>query len=216
MTPEVRQAQALVVRQTINRLEETYSDFIQGIKEFERIPEFFREHLYSPPNKDKRDAALESLYEKLKSVTGPEMTENIHNLIVLIQLTDDLDVATAHKVLEGPMKGKTADEIAEASITTEQLNHCIGQAGCWEDRQRQVHMIGDTLTFFFTLSKLPLIKLVMAPIRVAASLVGAGELVDTMETGYQISRNIKDMKPFVDAFNEREKALLDRLQKEYS
>ncbi len=215
MTPEIGQAQALVVRQTINRLEETYSDFIQG-KGFDRIPEFFREHLYSPPNKNQRDAALENLYEKLKSVTGPEMTQNIHNLIILIQLTDDLDVATAKILLDGPMKGKSAEEIAEASITTEELNHCIGKAGCWEDRHRQVDMIGDTLSFFFTLSKLPLVKLVMAPIRVAASLVGAGELVDTMETGYQISRNIKDMKPFVDAFNDREKVLLDRLQKEYS
>ena len=134
------------------------------------------------------------------SVTGPEMTENIHNLIVLIQLTDALDLQTAQVVLDGPMKGKSADEIAEASMTTQELNRCIGLAGCWEDRHRQVDMIGNTLTFFFTLSKLPLIKLVMAPIRVAASLVGAGELVDTMETGYQISRNIKDMKPFVDAF----------------
>lgn len=203
------------MRQTINRLEETYGDFIQG-KGFDRIPEFFREHLYSPPNKDKRDAALESLYEKLKSVTGPEMTENIHNLIVLIQLTDELDVATAKQLLKGPLKGKTAEEIANTSITTKELNHFIALAGAWEDRHRQVAMIGDTLTFFFTLSKLPLVKLVMAPIRVAASLVGAGELVDTMETGYEISRNIKDMKPFVEAFSEREKALLDRLQKEYS
>ena len=216
MTPEIRQAQALVVRQTINRLEETYADFIQGIKGFERIPEFFREHLYSPPNKNQRDAALENLYEKLKSVTGPEMTENIHNLIVLIQLTDELDATAAKVALDGPLKGMSAEEIETASITTEQLNDCIGKAGCWEDRHRQVKMIGNTLAFFFTLSKLPLIKLVMAPIRVAASLVGAGELVNTMETGYQISRNIKDMKPFVDAFNEREGALLDRLQKEYS
>lgn len=48
-------------------------------------------------------------------------------------------------------------------------------------------MVSDALTFFFSLSKLPLIKLVMAPIKVAASLVGAMDLISTMEAGYALS-----------------------------
>lgn len=200
MSPEEKEAVALVVSLTITRLEDTYADFISQ-KGFDQIPSFFREHLYSPPNKEARDQALDSLYAKLKSVTGPEMTENIHKLILVNRLTDELDLETARVLLKGPLKNGNKD------LTLAQLNQAVGEAGRHEDRVRQVDMIADSLTFFFSLSKLPLIKLVMAPIKVAASLVGAMELTQTMEAGYNLSRNIKDMKPFVEAFMERERKL---------
>jgi len=200
VSPEEKEAVALVVSLTITRLEDTYADFISQ-KGFDQIPSFFREHLYSPPNKEARDQALDSLYAKLKSVTGPEMTENIHKLILVNRLTDELDLETARVLLKGPLKNGNKD------LTLAQLNQAVGEAGRHEDRVRQVDMIADSLTFFFSLSKLPLIKLVMAPIKVAASLVGAMELTQTMEAGYNLSRNIKDMKPFVEAFMERERKL---------
>ncbi len=211
MTDEEKAAKSLVVNATIKRLIETYADFIEKYPGYDRIPDFFQDHLYSPPNKEARDAALDSLYEKLKSVTGPEMTENIHQLILLNKLTDDLDLATAKHLLEGDLKGKSPEELESYELSIEQLNDAVQYVGRFEERKQQMSMVGDSLNFFFSLSKLPLIKLVMAPIKVAASLVGASELVTTMEAGYNLSRNIKDMKPFVDAFQEREFALLDRL-----
>ncbi|MBW7859398.1 MAG: hypothetical protein H3C43_14160 [Leptonema sp. (in: Bacteria)] len=51
----------------------------------------------------------------------------------------------------------------------------------------------------------------MAPIKVAAGLVGAEDLVGTMEKGYEVSRKIKDMKPFMKAFKERETAYIERI-----
>lgn len=210
VTPAEKTARAIVVDAMITRLESTYEDFITGVKGFDQIPMFFRDHLYSPANKDERDAALENLYNKLRSITGPEMTENIHKLIVLVQLTDSLDVDTGRVLLnEGTIKGESTDE----KITIEQLNDATGKAGRFDDREKQVDMICDTLGFFFTLSKLPLIKLVMAPIKVSASLVGASDLVSTMETGYAVSRGIKDMKPFMEAFNEREKKKIAEIKK---
>ena len=49
----------------------------------------------------------------------------------------------------------------------------------------------------------------LAPIKVAASLVGAMDLISTMEAGYALSRNIKDMTPFVEAFVKREVEFID-------
>jgi hypothetical protein len=210
VTPEEKQAKHLVVQTMIDRLTLTYSDFIQGVRGYEQIPEFFREHLYSPPNKEARDAALDQLYSKLRSITGQEMTENIHKLILLNRLTDDLDLETARVALQGPL-GKYNGELSEATFTIEELNECVSLAGRFEDRVRQVEMVADSLGFFFTLSKLPLIKLVMAPIKVAASMVGAMDLVGTMEAGYNVSRNIKDMREFTDAFIKRETALIEGL-----
>jgi hypothetical protein len=204
----VETVRRLVVQRMIERLQSDYMDFIEGVEGFSEIPEFFRDYLYSPPNKETRDAALEQLYGKLKSITGPEMTENIHKLIQLIQISDDLDRATAKALLEGPLQNNPE---AHASISSEELEEAIVRAGGYENRKRQIELICETLSFFFALSKLPFIKLVMAPIRVAANLVGAQDLVSTMEKGYQISRGIKDMKPFITAFREREMAYLERL-----
>lgn len=210
MTPEEKQAKDIVVSTLIDRLEMTYSDFITGVKGYDRIPWFFREHLYSPPNKEARDAALDQLYQKLKSITGEEMTENIHKLIVLNKLTDELDLDTARVALQdGPLQ--KFDSLDGAVMTIDELNDCIARSGRFEDRRKQVQMVADCLSFFFTLSKLPLIKLVLAPIKVAASMVGALDLVGTMEAGYDISRGIKDMKDFSDAFVERENKQIEAL-----
>lgn len=208
MTPTEKTAKSFVVSSMINRLERTYQDFIQDIKGFDKIPWFFRDHLYSPPNKDARDAALDNLYGKLKSVTGPEMTENIHQLILLNKLTDELDLETAQVLLGSYWKGGLPEE---SNLTIEILNESIQQAGRFEDREQQIDMISDSLKFFFNLSKLPLIRLVMAPIKVAASMVGAADLVGTMEAGYELSRGIKKMEPFMIAFTEREKLLIRAL-----
>ncbi|MCB1325997.1 MAG: hypothetical protein H7A21_15300 [Spirochaetales bacterium] len=208
VTPDEKKAKAIVVDAMISRLEQTYADFIADVKGFDQIPYFFRDHLYSPPNKEARDAALDSLYAKLKSVTGEEMTENIHQLIKLNKLTDDLDLETARVLLKKDLKGKDLDT---TRITIDQLNRSLQEVGRAEDRERQIDMVCECLQFFFTLSKLPLIRLVLAPIKVAASMVGAMELVRTMEAGYAVSRGIKDMRPFTDAFQKREKDLIREL-----
>ena len=210
MTPEEQKAKAIIVSSTIDRLEITYSDFIQNHKGHDAIPSFFREHLYSPANKEARDQALDNLYEKLKSVTGPEMTENIHKLIVLNKLTDELDLDAGRALLDKHIKApEELDTITR--LPQETLVAAIKDAGNFENRRKQVAMVADSLGFFFSLSKIPLIKLVMAPIKIAASLVGATELVTTMEAGYDLSRKIKDMKPFTQAFIDREIKLVDDL-----
>ncbi|MCB1309740.1 MAG: hypothetical protein KDK30_16235, partial [Leptospiraceae bacterium] len=147
--------------------------------------------------------------QKLKSVTGEEMTANIHRLILLNKLTDELDLETAQVLLKTDLK--KVPDIENAALSVDQLNRAIQQAGRFEDRVRQIEMVAEALSFFFALSKLPMIRLVLAPIKVAASMVGALELVGTMEAGYNISKNIKDMKPFTEAFVEREKELLASL-----
>ncbi len=211
VTPEEKQVKSLVVSTMIDRLEATYQDFITGKKGYEKIADFFREHLYSPPNKEARDAALDDLYSKLKSVTGKEMTENIHKLIVLNRLTDDLDLETARVLLAGKFKNMDLAELERQTLTSDELNEAISEAGRFEDRESQIDMVCESLAFFFALSKLPLIRLVLAPIKVAASMVGAMDLVGTMEAGYDLSRGIKDMKEFSDAFAEREKTLIRSL-----
>ncbi|AAS71632.1 FFLEELY motif protein [Leptospira interrogans] len=193
-----------VVRATIERLRTTYSDLLV-VKGYDGIPDFFEFNLYSPSNKEERDNALESLYEKLKTVAGKSMTENIHQIILLNRLTDSLDYDTAKVVIENNL-------IEDGKISRNNLYAAMGEANRFDERKTQIQMVGNTLKFFFSLSKLPMIKLVMAPIKVAASMVGANSLVETMEAGYELSSKIKDLNPFIDAFLDREIRLITKLE----
>ena len=194
----------------MRRLEKTYADFIGNEKGFAGLPAFFRDHIYSPQDKEKRDIALENLYSKIKSITGPEMAQRIHKLIQLNHLTDALDLELAQTLLKGPWRAKItelhADNINEADI-----EWGMRQANQVERRLQQIDMVCDSLSFFFSLSKLPLVRLVIAPIKVAASMVGASELVTAMEEGYQLARKIKKIDEFVEAFKKREQAYLKGL-----
>ena len=208
MTREA-QAKYLVAEALTNRLESTYSDFIQNEKGFDGLPFFFRHHIYSPKDKEKRDVALEKLYHKLRSITGPRMTQRVHQLILLNKHTDKLDLDIVQTLLAGPLKDKK--KLDNTKLSQEDLEWAIKKTGQVEERKKQVEMVCESLDFFFSLSKLPMTRLVIAPIKVAASMVGAGDLVSTMEAGYDLSRKMKDIKKFIEAFRTREKKNLQAL-----
>ncbi len=204
-------AKQLVVNLIIERLERTYEDYIKNVKGFSEIPTFFRNHLYAPANKKERDYVLEQLYLKLKTIVGEDMVENIHKLIQLIKLSDELDYEIAEVIVE-----KYPELITQnGKLKFEIIEKIIFEKNQYLSRKKQIELICETLSFFFSLSKLPLVKLVMAPIKVAANLVGANILIDTMEEGYRISKGIKDMKPFINDFKTRELSYLESIQKKY-
>lgn len=202
---ELEPVRLAVVRSTIVRLRFTYSDLLTTIKGYDGIPHFFENNLYAPANKEERDNALENLYEKLKTVAGKAMTDSIHQIILLNKITDSLDFDTARIVIENNL-------LDDGNIRQESLYAAIGEVGRYDDRREQIRMVGETLRFFFSLSKLPMVKLIMAPIKVAASMVGATSLVDTMEAGYGLSSKIKDLNPFIEAFQDRENRLVAKLE----
>lgn len=208
---QLEKAKQLVVNTIIERLEYTYEDYIKNIQGFSEIPSFFKNHLYAPANKKERDYVLEQLYIKLKTIVGEDMVENIHKLIQLIKLSDELDYEIANVLIN-----KYTEEIhSNGKLNFEIVEKIINDKNQYSNRKKQIELICETLAFFFSLSKLPLVKLVMAPIKVAANLVGANILIETMEEGYRISKGIKDMKPFINDFKTREFYYLDSLQKKY-
>ncbi len=211
---ELEIAKQIVVNQIIERLEQHYEDYIKNVKGFNEIPSFFRQNLYANANKQERDKALEELYQKLKTIVGQDLVENIYKLIQLIKISDELDYEIAEELLKNYLKDREYNE--KTNLDFEIIEKIIHEKNQYEKRKQQIELICESLAFFFALSKLPLIKLVMAPIKVAANLVGADALIETMEEGYRISRNIKDMKPFIKDFRERELIYLNNIQKKFS
>lgn len=209
MDQDLKKAKELVVEQIILNLENTYQDYIQQVKGFKEVPNFFKNYLYAPANKEERDKVLQDLYNKLLNIVGKDMVENIYKLIKLIKISDELDEEIARELINQNL-------LKENHFNFENIKKMIHQKNQYERRKEQIELICETLSFFFTLSKLPIIKLVMAPIKVAASLVGADILIETMEEGYRISKNIKDMKPFIEDFRKRELEFLEKIKQQYS
>ena len=204
-----KEARELVVRMNIDRLTGTYADYIENEKGFGGLPEFIKIHLYSPPDKEARDAALISLHERVQSVVGPTLAENIGQLIRLNKLTDELDFATGRELLNDSLAG--AENILEAEVSTEQFEAAYRRAGLREKRIRQVFMLADVMLFFFNLNKLPLAKLVIAPLKVAASLLGAANLTASIDAAYSLFQQIRQIEPFIRSFKERETVYIETL-----
>ena len=75
-------------------------------------------------------------------------------------------------------------------------------------------MVVELLRFFHSLARFPFFKIMLGPIKVAAYLVGAERLIQTMEEGYRIAIQIKDIKPFLKAFEKRHKEYLRKIFEE--
>ncbi|MCS7205388.1 MAG: hypothetical protein NZ853_06805 [Leptospiraceae bacterium] len=213
---EYRKVREIVVNLIIKKLEETYQDYIQNQEGFKEIPSFFKNYLYSPANKEERDRVLVELYHKLKTIVGQDLVENIQKLIELVKLSDELDFEITEEILKDQAHTKKRLNHTTYNINLQAIEKIIHKRDQYEKRKRQILLVCETLNFFFNLSKLPLVKLVMAPIKVAASLVGAEILIETMEEGYRISKNIKDMKPFINDFYKREMEYLESIKLKYT
>ncbi len=209
-----QQGKLLVVDALIKKIEDTYSDFIQNEEGFDGLSYFFRHHIYAPKNKEKRDKVLENLYRKLKAITGPQMTKRVHQLILLNQFTDRIDIELTRVLLAGPWKGK--EDLTDVDLSIKELEWAICEAGQCENREEQIEMLCEALGFFFSLSRMPMVRLVIAPIKVAAMMVGAEDLVETMEAGYKLSQKIKNIEFFIEAFRTREKKNLQTIVSLYT
>ncbi len=226
--PLAKKIQKEVAQAFVKKIEYTYSDFIKDENGFQDIPMFFKEHLYLPSYKEKRDRSLEELYLKLKPIIGPKLIQKIRLLIELILLTDTLDFELALILLEPRSKyfhGKknldssvggdsnTINIEMEHELSYREIIWAFRKAGerHRKAREEQIEMICETLMFFFSLSKLPVASLLITPIKVAGFMVGADELTLTIEAGYKIFRKIEHLEHFIEAFRLRERKNIDKI-----
>ncbi len=210
MNETLKKAKEYVVNQIVQNLENTYQDYIQNVEGFDKIPNFFKNYLYAPANKEERDRVLKDLYVKLKNLVGEDLVENIQKLIDLIKISDELDEEIALELINKNYA------FYDNHMNFEVIERIIHEKNQYQRRKLQIDLICETLSFFFTLSKLPIVKLIMAPIKIAANLVGAEILIETMEEGYRIAKEIKDMKPFLTDFRKREYEFLEKIKIKYS
>ena len=193
MTLEEIKAECL--NRQLDRVIANYPDFLEE-KGFDKLPDFFRHHLYAVTNRQKRVNTIKSLRKKVAGVASSRVSENLDNLIMLSEITDYIEDKIATQVKTYVDSGETLDDSL--------IEKAIQQVGYPEVRKEQIVIMADSLVFFFQLTQLPFLKLMLTPIKVVCNVFGAQYIVETIEEGYNVAKEIEDISPFVEAFKERE------------
>ncbi len=179
----------------LKRIEDSYADFMSrdGFKE---LPDFFRKHLYAPEVRKQRVETIEKFRERTRISAGSKVSESLDNLINLAKVSDELDNMVALKVQGYIENGE------EFNLKT--LEKAMGEIGKAEIRREQIISLTEALDFFFSLTQMSFVKLLLSPIKIACNVFGAGFIADTIEEGYRVAKGIDDIAPFLAAFRERE------------
>ncbi|MCB1188816.1 MAG: hypothetical protein H7A23_06170 [Leptospiraceae bacterium] len=206
MNQQVESLRNKVAQSEIDRFSTVFKQELKA-KGYNQLPIFFKDYIYSPNIKEELQNSLSKLYGRIKTMTGSAMSENIKKLIELNEISDSLNKEIALFIYQNNLYNNSG-------ISQENLEKAKINIGKFEDRKKQVQLIGDLLGFFFSLSKLPMIPFIMTPIKVAATMSGAKYLVKIMDAGYNLSKNIDDIYPFIDSFINKEIQYLDLLEKQ--
>ncbi|GEM_PF-422782 len=192
---------AALIRYQVDRLKDTYDDFL-GTSEYQVITTFFLEEVYSSKNKEERDAGIKKVYDKFREKVGADIAENMKRIIRLNELTDDLDVKMVKKLREmGIGSNFTEDEYEEAYYLTD----------LYTERVEQVKLIVSSLRYFHSLTRYRSIGLALTVLRPYAILKGARILIDFLQNGYRAFRTVQDVGDFEKAIFDREMERLNRI-----
>ncbi|MBI3271988.1 MAG: hypothetical protein HYZ53_23545 [Planctomycetes bacterium] len=196
--------EALILHQ-IERLKETYRDFMND--EFYGVMgAFFFDKLYSTGDKAKRDEDFKKLYQYFQDKLPGEVVEQLGKLVAANDLTDRLD----DLVVEQLERLEVGEE-----FTREQYELAYRLPDNYDDRKRQIELLGETMAYFHKMSRWRSMGFVLRLVRMVAKLKGATQLADFMQEGYDTFRTVDNLEPFHSAVMERELTRLDRIWRDY-
>jgi len=206
VSQEETKARSTVVELNVQRFEKTYAEFLsdEGFIEF---PHFLRQHLYNSAQSEARGKALGRI-RNILMISRTELSSRIQALIELDQITKDLDIDTA-RVLRTPAFRK---DLLDGRLTPHHLQSAMRIVGRFEDRRKQITLMAESLSFFFSLSKMPSVRFILGYAKRVAIFIEDLDLAVALDSGYEISNKISDIQPFVDAFVLGEKKFVAELE----
>jgi len=192
-----RRVRALAAYQS-RRLASSYAD-LHGMPRYRAAVDFFLEDLYGPHDLTGRDEQILRALDKLQRFLPAGALDALARAFELHVLTIELDAATAACLTgSGPV-----DETSYAAA--------YRAAGRQEDRERQIALVGEIGSLLDGLAHRPEVGLAVRLARRPAHAAGYGALQDFLERGYDAFRAMSGAREFLDAIDERERALMQRL-----
>jgi len=183
------------------RIRKTYADVV-AMPQYAKLGEFFFEQIYGPQDFGFRNHSIKSLHHKLSGFLKGEIIDGVGKVIELQDLSDALDEQMAQLMLE---------ERIREDLTMEKYAEIYRSLDNYEQRVYQIDLMVDAVTAIHHISQMRFIGWSLKVVSKAAHLAGMGKIIDFLVQGYDAFHSAKDIGFFVQAINQREKALNDRL-----
>lgn len=187
LTSVVDHYHQIVVNTHVRRFHTTYHEYF--VDESTRaLADYFFEKIYTLEGKSERDELAVKTYNRFKGMLSEKSRERIENLLVLNEITDELDREMAEIIRKD--KKYIVRHNGVEHIDLKKLPALYRKANAPEARIRQLRLIIQNLESFFELSKHPLAGVVMRPVSLAARTVGAMKLYRIFEDGYNATKPV--------------------------
>jgi hypothetical protein len=184
------------------RLAETHQDFFENPR-YRPAAHFFLSDVYAPRDFSQRDADVQRFYDGVSKVLPERAVSILANVVELSHLTTQLDDKLCRALV---------DELAVTdSITPQQ--YAAGYRICdnYDDRVRQIKLVGDIGLGIDRLVHIPLVGVSLRLAHAPAVLAGWSELQSYLERGYSAFKHMRGASEFLMTVERREIMILDRL-----
>lgn len=177
----------IIVNTHVRRSHLTYGEYFQDEKT-RQLADYFFEKIYTLEGKAERDELAVKTYNRFKGMISEKSRERIENLLLLNELTDELDMQMAAVIRREKKYIVKHDSIEHVDL--KKLPALYRKANDMNARVKQLKLVVTNLESFFELSKHPLAGVVMKPVSLAARTVGALKLYRVFEEGYAATKPV--------------------------
>jgi hypothetical protein len=177
----------IVVNTYVRRSHLTYKEYFEQ-EATRALADYFFEKIYTLEGKAERDVLAMKTYNRFKGMLSEKSRGRIENLLLLNEITDQLDRQMADYLKKNKKLIVEHDGIKH--IDLKKLPQIYNKCNRFEDRVEQLRLVVQNLESFFELSKHPLAGVVIRPVSLAARTVGFTKLYKVFEEGYNATKPV--------------------------
>lgn len=177
----------IIVNTHIRRSHATYHEYFAQ-DSTRALADYFFDRIYTLEGKAERDEMAVKTYNRFKGMLSEKSRGRIENLLLLNEITDELDMQMADVIRKEKKYIVKHDGVEHVDL--KKLPALYRKANNPADRVKQLKLVVLNLESFFELSKHPLAGVVLRPVSLAARTVGAGRLYKVFEEGYNATKPV--------------------------
>ncbi len=175
------------------RFSHTYADLLASAR-YGPAARYFLAELYGPGDFTSRDAQFARVAPAIARLFPDQVAETVAILAELHALSETLDTDTALHLPDGPV----------APLDYVRAWQGAGRA---PDRERQIELTLRIAAQLDRITRMPMLRNALRLMRRPARAAGLSELQRSLETGFDVFRDMKGAQEFIDLIGARERAL---------
>ncbi len=175
------------------RFSHTYADLLASAR-YGPAARYFLAELYGPGDFTTRDAQFARVAPAIARLFPDQVAETVAILAELHALSETLDTDTALHLTDGPV----------APLDYVRAWQGAGRA---PDRERQIELTLRIAAQLDRITRMPMLRNALRLMRRPARAAGLSELQRSLETGFDVFRDMKGAQEFIGLIGARERAL---------